>query len=100
MADEPPFEHFSGKVEPASESTADRLLDTLEWTPENMLIIARAFLDDPAHGDVSATLRQQFSMSLDPATSHEVITEIEHMRRSHFAKLGKPVPPDEGGPFR
>lgn len=86
----------SARLNAAEPSAARRMFDTIEWTPESMLEIARAFLDDPLVGDVPEDVRYSFAMTLGGSEHDRVLAAIDTMRREHFARLGKPLPADPG----
>jgi hypothetical protein len=76
---------------PASPSD---LMDELEWTPENVLTMARAFLEQ--EGDVPVSVEYSFLSSFNAPQTFELEAAIRTMRAEHFARLGKPVPRRDG----
>jgi hypothetical protein len=86
----------SARLNAAEPSAARRMFSTIAWTPDSMLEIARAFIDDPLIGDVPEDVRYSFAMTLGGSEHDRVLGAIDTMRREHFARLGKPVPADPG----
>lgn len=86
-------ERLQAEADAADPSPARRLLRTLPWTPENMLVIAKEMLEDPLCGDVGESVMHGFAMALSgPEEAQTVLPKIQQMRRAHFKRLGKPVP--------
>jgi hypothetical protein len=86
------LERAQAEIEAADPSEGRRLLRTLPWTPENVLKITRAMLEDPHCGDISESTSHSFALELGPEVAREVMPQIEKLRREHFKRLGKPVP--------
>jgi hypothetical protein len=81
-------------------SRARQLKRTLEWTPANLRIIARAYLDDPSEGDYPQAFFYQIASTLEPGLAEPLLDDLDKMRREHFAALGKPLPTHNGPPIR
>jgi len=73
-------------------SAAERLSQSLTWSFDNMLQIARAYLEDPEQGDVPTELVYQFGMRLSFDESKRLLERIDILREQHFSALGVPVP--------
>jgi len=81
---------------------AERLAASLPWTYSNLLRIAAAYLEDPAHGDLDPHL--VFTLvtgsELGAQQAEQLVVELDAMRRRHWAALGKRPPATPREPLR
>lgn len=76
--------------QPVPVSRTDQLMDSLPWTLENMLLFARARIEE--RGDVSVEFVYHLSCALISDEARAFEEGVRVLRVEHFAKLGVPVP--------
>lgn len=89
------------KLQPKNDRLRERLkvLHAQPCTHENMLAIARAYLEEA--GDVPRRVAYGFGMECGtPEEARAIDAAVERLRAEHFKRLGKPVPKYTGPPLR